>query len=309
MPGPVIALDLGGTVIKGAVIGGDGGALIRRRAPTRREADAEDITERLGTLALELREEAARLGHPPVAAGVVIPGVVDEGAGVAVFAANLGWTNLPLRDRLEARLRLPAAVGHDVRAGALAEARWGAARGCTNFLFVPVGTGIGGSLVIDGDTYPGAHSLSVELGHIMIDPGGRACGCGARGCLETISSAAAVGARYRELSGEEGVDARGVAERAGRGDGAARTVWDAAVEALAAALATVVTLLDPGLVVIGGGLAGAGPALFDPLTPSLHRRLTFQHRPEVIPAALGDEAGARGAAILAWRRVAGIGDG
>lgn len=301
MPDPVIALDLGGTVIKGAVVGGDGSALIRRRAPTLREEDAEDIVLRLGTLAMELRDEAVRLGHAPAAAGVVVPGVVDEAAGIAVLAANLGWRDLPLKDRLQTRLGLPVAVGHDVRAGALAEARWGAAEGHPSFLFVPVGTGIGGSLVVDGRTYPGAHSLAVELGHIMIDPAGRPCGCGARGCLETISSATAVASGYRALSGEDGVDARGVAERAGRGDAAARTVWDGAVEGLAAALATVVTLLDPGLVVIGGGLAGAGPALFDPLIRSLHGRLTFQHRPEVVPAALADEAGALGAAILAWR--------
>ena len=191
-----------------------------------------------------------------------------------------------------------------MRAGALAEARWGAARGHRNFLFVPVGTGIGGSLVIDGEPYPGAHSLSVELGHTAITPRAVPVAAALAAAWKTISSAVAVASRYRALSGEEGVDARGVAERAGRGDAAAGAGrGNGAVEGLATALATVVTRSTRKPVVVGGGLAGAGRALLDPLIRSLHGRLNFHTGRRWCRGARRRGRVPR-AAILAWRRAA-----
>ncbi len=135
--------------------------------------------------------KARGLGQTPVAAGVAIPGVVDEARGVAVFAANLGFRDVPLRDLVAERLGLPAALGHDMRAAGLAEARLGAGHGAEDVIFVGIGTGIAAAHVRGGHTNSGAHGAAGELGHIVVRPGGPACACGQRGCLETGASASA----------------------------------------------------------------------------------------------------------------------
>jgi glucokinase len=203
-----------------------------------------------------------------------------------------------LRDLVEKALGVPAVLGHDVRAGALAEARLGAGRGVGRVWFVPVGTGVAAAYVRDGRTDPGAHGASGEIGHVVVRPGGPPCACGLRGCVETLASAAAVARRYRERTGEE-LDAAGVVARVTAGEQAAREVWTEAVDALADGLRIGVTLHDPDMIVIGGGLARAGAALLDPLAAALRDRLTFQTMPALVPAALGDEAGCLGAALLA----------
>lgn len=289
-------------MLKGALVGRDGTVALRRRRPTGRGAGPDAVVSCIVDFAGELAELCHReLGRPPMGAAVVVPGVVDEQAGSAVFAANLGWRDAPLRSLLEDRLRLPAALGHDVRAGALAEGLMGAARGARDYLFIPIGTGIGGAAVLHGLRYEGAHALAMEIGHVVIDPQGPPCGCGARGCVEMFASARAVSDRYREASGET-VDAQVVVERANRGDALAASTWRTAVEALATGLAICTTLFDPALVVLGGGLANSG-RLLEPLRRSLAERLTFQHPPELTSAALGDEAGCMGAALLAWLRL------
>jgi glucokinase len=298
----VLALDVGGTLLKGALVGRDGTVALRRRRPTGRGAGPDAVVASILDFAAELSDLCRReLGHPPLGVAVVVPGVVDERAGRAVFAANLGWRDVPLRGLLEDRLQLPGALGHDVRAGALAEGLIGAARGARDYLFIPIGTGIGGAAVLHGLRYEGAHALAMEIGHVVIDPEGPPCGCGARGCIEMFASARAVSDRYREASGEA-VEAQVVVERAGQGDAVAAATWRTAVEALATGLAICTTLFDPALVVLGGGLANSGQ-LLSPLRRALAERLTFQHVPQLTGAALGDEAGCMGAALLAWLRL------
>jgi glucokinase len=237
-----------------------------------------------------------RQGFLVRAAGVVVPGIVDD--GVAVFSANLGWRDVPLRELVHKRLGVPVAFEHDVRAGGLAEGQLGAARGAGDYLFMPIGTGIAGAVVIDGRPYSG-HGYGGEIGHLIIEPDGPICGCGARGCLEAIASAAAIDREYALRSGRR---ANGlVSELVVAGDPDARAVWQRAVRALARALQAYVTLLAPELVVIGGGLAGAGDVLMEPLADALDALLTFQRRPRLVRAELGDQAGALGAALLAWR--------
>jgi glucokinase len=235
----------------------------------------------------------------PAAIGLVVPGVVDEAAGLAVFSANLGWRDLPLRDLLEERTGLPVAFGHDVRAGGLAEGALGAARGVRDFLFLALGTGVAGAAVLDGRPYAGG-GYAGEIGHVVVEPGGRECGCGARGCLETVASAGAIAARYGH-----GATAAQVAARCAAGDPDARRVWREAVDALAGALAMYVGALAPAAIVVGGGLAEAGDQLLAPLGAALDERLTFQRRPRLCRAALGDQAGRLGAALLAWE-LAGV---
>jgi len=295
----VLALDLGGTSIKAGVADLTGRFVLRMRRDTGRAHGVSAVVENLLVVAGELADEASRLGHDPVAAAVVVPGVVDEERGVAVDASNIGWRDVPLRELLRERLGLPVHVGHDVRAGALAEARRGAARGRRCFAFVPIGTGIGGAWVIDGRPYSGAHYAAAEVGHIVVRPDGEPCVCGRVGCLETLASASAIARRYSERSGRTVAGADEVAALVPSADPVAVRVWDDALDALSDALLTVSTLLDPEVIVLGGGLSHAGTLLLAPLRERLSHRSSSLPPPPLVHASLGDEAGCMGAALHA----------
>ncbi|KAF0651087.1 ROK family transcriptional regulator [Streptomyces fradiae ATCC 10745 = DSM 40063] len=293
---------MGGTGMKAALVGADGALLHEARRATGRERGPDAVVASiLGFAAdlLALGEE--RYGTRAEAAGVAVPGIVDPDGGIAVYAANLGWRDVPLRALLGERLGgLPVALGHDVRTGGLAEGRVGAGRGADRFLFVPLGTGIAGAIGIDGAIEAGAHGCAGEIGHIVVRPGGPACGCGQYGCLETLASASAVTRAWAEAGGDPDADAADCAKAVESGDPRALRVWRDAVDALADGLVTALTLLDPRTLIIGGGLAEAGETLFTPLRAAVAERITFQRPPVIVPAALGDTAGCLGAGLLAW---------
>lgn len=295
--GDVIAIDVGGTVLKGArCTAGGAPAVLRRATPSDPAAAVTAVRE----LAAALR------GPRTAAAGVVTPGIVDAAAGVVRYAANLGWRDVPLRRLLEADLGLPVALEHDVTAAALAELTMTPDDG--DLLFVAVGTGIAAAHVLDGRARRGASGPAVELGHIPVHPDGRTCACGQRGCLETYASAAAIAGGYAGVGGDPTLDAAAIAARRGV-DALAARVWQEAVEALALGLATATLLLDPHVVVLGGGLSGAGDALVAPLRTALAARLTWRLPPHVRVTALGADAGRRGAALLAWQMAAAATEG
>lgn len=185
----------------------------------------------------------------------------------------------------------------------MAEARLGAGLGEDSFLFVPVGTSIAAAVMTGGRALPGANHRAGEIGHLVVRPGGEQCACGARGCAETYASAAAVARRFTEATGRPAL-APEVARLAADGDRAARAVWDEAVGALADALLTAVLVLDPPLVVLGGGLAESGDLLLAPLAAALAARARIQVAPRLAPAALGDRAGCLGAGLCALDAVA-----
>ncbi|MFI6261178.1 ROK family protein [Micromonospora sp. NPDC051006] len=294
----VVALDVGGTGMKCALVRPDGRTVHTERHPTGSDRGPAAVVDTILEVAEGLAGKACADGRTPVALGVAVPGVVDEGRGVAVWSANIGFRDVPLRDLAVARLGLPTALGHDVRVGGLAEARLGAGRGAGHVLFVAIGTGIAAAHVVDGSASVGAHGAAGEIGHILVRPDGPRCGCGRPGCLEAIASAAAVGRRYAELTGVP-ADAAEVAERAAAGEPAAVRIWQETVAALADGLATGQALFDVATIVLGGGLAQAGARLLDPLRAALHERMTFHREPRLVAAALGDEAGCLGAALLA----------
>ncbi|MEU7583678.1 ROK family protein [Streptomyces sp. NPDC041068] len=299
----VIALDVGGTGMKAALVGADGTLLHEARRPTGRERGADAVVESILDFAADLRAHGIeRFGEPAAAAGVAVPGIVDSERGIALYASNLGWSDVPLRDLLSARLEgVPVALGHDVRTGGLAEGRIGAGKGADRFLFVPLGTGIAGAIGIDGAIEPGAHGSAGEIGHIVVRPGGPPCDCGQRGCLERLASASAVSRAWAEASGDADADAADCAKAVESGDPRAQEVWQNAVDALADGLLTALTLLDPHTLIIGGGLAEAGETLFTPLRAAVAARIVqLQTLPEIVPAALGDTAGCLGAGLLAW---------
>ncbi|GAA3780270.1 ROK family protein [Streptomyces chiangmaiensis] len=298
----VIALDVGGTGMKAALVGAGGELLHQARRATGRERGPEAVVESILGFATDLIAHGERhFGEPAAAAGVAVPGIVDADHGIAAYSANLGWRDVPLRDLLSRRLDgAPVALGHDVRTGGLAEGRVGAGKGVDRFLFVPLGTGIAGAIGIGGRVEAGAHGFAGEIGHIVVRPGGAACPCGQRGCLERYASAAAVSEAWAETSGQPEADAADCAKAVASGEPNAVRVWQEAVDALADGLVTALTLLDPRTLIIGGGLAEAGETLFTPLRDAVRRRLTFQKLPSIVPAALGDTAGCLGAGLLAW---------
>ncbi|MEV0393135.1 ROK family protein [Polymorphospora rubra] len=294
----VVALDVGGTGMKCALVRPDGRVHHTERHPTGADRGPDAVIDTILDVAEGLAGKAQADGLEVVAAGVAVPGVVDEVAGVARWSANVGFRDVPLRDLLATRLGRPAALGHDVRVGGIAEARLGSGRGSDHVLFVAIGTGIAAAHVVGGSAFAGAHGAAGELGHIVVRPGGPRCGCGQLGCLETIASASAVGRRYSEISGSPATAAQ-VAGHAAAGDPVAADLWRETVEALADGLLTAQALFDPEVVVLGGGLAEAGAVLLDPLRAALRRRLTFHREPRLVRANLGDEAGCVGAALLA----------
>ncbi|WP_141205632.1 ROK family protein [Streptomyces griseorubiginosus] len=298
----VIALDVGGTGMKAALVGAGGELLHRARRATGRERGPDAVVEGILDFTAELRAYGVeQLGAPALAAGVAVPGIVDEEHGVAAYAANLGWRDVPLRALLTDRLGgAPVALGHDVRTGGLAEGRIGAGRGTDRYLFVALGTGIAGAIGIAGRVEAGAHGFAGEIGHIVVRPGGTPCPCGQRGCLERYASAAAVSEAWAAVTGNPEADAADCARAVDADDPKAREVWQHAVDTLADGLITALTLLDPRTLIIGGGLAEAGETLFTPLREAVRQRITFQKPPTIVPAALGDTAGCLGAGLLAW---------
>jgi glucokinase len=297
----VLALDVGGTGMKAALIGPHSELLHETRRATDRERGPEAVVEAILDFAAELRAYGLeRYGTEPAAAGVAVPGVLDEATGTAVYASNLGWRDVPLRALLTERLGgVPVALGHDVRTGGLAEGRIGAGEGVDRFLFVPLGTGIAGAIGIEGRVEPGAHGGAGEIGHIPVRADGPECHCGQRGCLETLASAAAVGRAWAAASGDPEATSADAAAAVAAGDPRATAVWRDAVDALSTGLVTALTLLDPRTLIVGGGLAEAGDVLFTPLREGVRRRVTFQQLPTIVPAALGDAAGCLGAGLLA----------
>jgi glucokinase len=295
----MVAVDVGGTGIKAGLVARDGTVRLRRRCPTGADRGPAAVMATVLRVAGDLAAAARADGRRPRGVGVVVPGVVDEDRGVLVWSANLGVRDEPLADRVSAKLGLPAWLGHDVRAGGVAEARHGAGRGARHVLFVAVGTGIAAAQVVAGRAVAGAHGAAGELGHVVIRPDGPGCGCGGRGCLEAVASAAAIGRRYAELAGGP-ADASQVAAGVAAGDPTAARVWREAVAALADGLVIGQALVDAELIVVGGGLAEAGETLLAPLRAAVKERLTFHREPALVPAALGDQAGCLGAGLVGF---------
>jgi glucokinase len=291
----VLAVDLGGTGMKGAVVTDDGATIATETRPT----PALDIVEALIELLLSLSHTASELGHEVIGAGIVTPGIVDEETGVVRYASNLAWRDMPLLELLTARLDVPVAVGHDVRAAGLAERLLGAARGVEEFVLIPIGTGVAAALVTMGRTITGATGAAGEFGHIPVIAGGEICACGQRGCLEVYASGGGVARRYAARGGAA-LSSRQIVARLGT-DPIADAVWQEAVDVLAQGLVIMTLILDPGVIVLGGGFSQAGPALMKPLGLALADGLAWRGAPEIVLSQLGDEAGRIGAAVLAFQ--------
>ncbi len=307
--GEAIGLDVGGTKINAFRVARDGTIVERSSAPT--PADDEDAT--LSAMV----ELATSLKTPDVlAVGVGAAGLVDAAEGVLRFAPNLAWRDLPIARRMREALGLPCQVDNDASMAAYGEFRFGAGRGYRHLLLVTVGTGIGGGIVADGRLFRGANGFAAEIGHIVVEPGGPLCGCGNRGCWEQVAAGRAIDRMGREeardhehsilrrLAGgdPDKVTGRLVTEAAQRGDDAARGILAQTGARLGEGIAGLVNVLDPQVVVVGGGAIVAGDLMLDSARAAFREAVEApEHRPRVpiVPAQLGNDAGAVGAAVLA----------
>ncbi|SHN75573.1 ROK family protein [Cryptosporangium aurantiacum] len=296
MTAAVVAVDVGGTTVKASVVDDRGLPRHHRTAPS---AGGTDTVAVVRSLVESLRGAAVADGLDVLAAGVVTPGLVDAETGRVAYASNLGWRDLDLRAALEGPLGLPVSVGHDVRAAGRAERHLGAARGADDFVLLQLGTGIAAAVVTGGALVSGAGSAAGEAGHMPVYPDGEPCPCGKRGCLEAYAAGAAVLRRYLAAGGAEVNTARGVVARLGA-DPVADRVWGEAVTALAFGVSTLTMLLDPALVVLGGGLALAGDALLEPVERAMADLLVWRDAPPIRLSTLGTAAGQWGAALEAF---------
>jgi glucokinase len=304
-----VGIDIGGTKIAAMRIS-PGGEI---RASTVVPSPATDQEAALPAIEAAA---ASVLDDGVVAIGVGMAGLVDVRSGVLLYTPNLVWRNLPLEGRLAERFGLPVIVENDATAAAWAESRVGASQGCDDSLFVGVGTGIGGGIVAGGRLVRGAHGLAGEIGHVIVEPGGPVCGCGNQGCWEQVASGLAIaragrravtdepGSAVARLAGGDPHRATGelVTVAAQEGDEVAVAILAEVARRLGEGVAGLVNVFDPDVVVIGGGVGEAGDLLFSPLREAYVATVEGADvRPEVpiVPAQLGNDAGAIGAALLA----------
>ena len=308
-----LGLDLGGTKVLGVALSEHGELVAECRRPTPRGEDA--LVDTLAAAAEELRDATSGTGEV-TAVGVGAPGLVDRD-GVLRAAPNLpGVDQLPLRAGLAARLGLPVRADNDATCAAWGEYQLGAAREKQHVVVATLGTGIGGGIIIDGRLYRGANGFAGEIGHMVVEPHGPLCPCGQRGCWERYASGSGLARLGREaahagraprvldLAGDDPEAVRGehVTRAAIEGDAGARAVFDRFAWWLALGLANLANVFDPEMFVIGGGLVEAGDVLFEPARQAFTDLVeAADRRPDIsiVPAELGERAGAMGAAALA----------
>lgn len=307
-------IDVGGTKIAGGVVDEDGHVLEEQRVVSP-ATDAEAIEEAIAGLVADLRSR-----HDIATVGVGAAGYVDKSRAVVLFAPNVAWRNEDLKSELERRVELPVVIENDANAAAWGEFRFGAAHDADDLLLVTVGTGVGGGLVLDGEVYRGANGVGAEIGHMRVVPNGILCGCGKHGCFEQYASGSALVREARALALSGAQIAQGMLQRAG-GDltritgplitAAAQDGDAGAVQQLAElgrwlgeGIASLTEILDPEVVVIGGGVSEADDLLLEPCRAAFGAQLVgrgFRPIPEVRRARLGNHAGLIGAADLSRR--------
>ncbi len=299
---PALAIDIGGTKFAAGLVTGLGEIITARRIVNPQGTDPEALFAALVKVVDSVLHAA---GLEPEAAaelpgiGIATAAPLDRDAGTVSPVNIPAWRGFPLRDRLTERYGLDVRMFGDAVAVAVAEHWRGAARGRRNVLGMVVSTGVGGGVIIDGCVVPGTTGNAGHIGHVSVDPFGPTCVCGGTGCLEAIASGTNIAA-WARAHGSDAIDAAEVAEQARRGNAVAMATFRRAGEAIGLAVAGAVTMLDLDVVVIGGGVAGAGSLLFDPIADSYSKfaRLGYAASPRVVPALLGGDAGLIGAAAV-----------
>ncbi len=307
-----IGIDVGGTNVKIALVDDKGSIIYSNSVPTRAEMGYEYTVNNIKQAIRDLMTESKVTDIEGI--GFDFPGQIDYKNGVVRLAPNIpGWVNVPIAQIIEDEFKIPTRIDNDVHCAALGELKYGAGRGCENFICMTVGTGIGSGIVINGKLVRGASNAAGELGHIKLQMhDGPLCGCGDYGCLEAFASAPAIVAmaedyikggkstKYREMANGGDITAFIVAEAAKQGDPVAKRIFTIMGERIGFGLSSVVNLLNPEKIIVGGGVADAGDILLDPIRETIKKRAmsVAGSAVEVVPAELGNTAGVIGASIL-----------
>jgi glucokinase len=303
-----VGIDLGGTFIKSALLGKDMAIRAELRSPTPVEAGADGVIETMASDAERLIRQAGCSREDIAGVGVGSPGPLDLEAGVVIGTPNIpGFENVPLRQRLSRLLNRPVVLENDANAAALGEYLVGSGRDVAMMVLLTLGTGIGSGIVIDGRLLHGVHGIGAEVGHMIVDPGGEKCGCGQHGCLERYASATYLARHARQLIERDGrsgalaevlkkngdVTSLDVEAARRAGDALAEEVWDRAVRFLAIGCVNLCRVLDPDVIVLGGGMAKAGEELMQPLRRHFRREHWELAEPKtaLALAQVGNDAG------------------
>ena len=309
-----IGIDVGGTKLLGGVVDDEGRVIARMRRETPREGGAALtalVAELVTTLKKEVREEISAIG-------LSAAGFVSADRERMLAATNIaGWTGVNLAQELEPRIGSRIIVENDANAACWGEYRFGAGRSARNMIFLILGTGLGGGMIMDGHLFRGAHGTASEFGHMRLNSSGPLCGCGARGCFEQYCAGPALMRHVEEAIAAaperafellkygdgtlEGLTGKHVAAAAHDGDRIATTAFKITGEWLGLGLASLVVTLDPDLIILGGGVSEAGEILITPARESLRRNASFSGHalPPIVGATLGNDAGLVGVADLA----------
>lgn len=310
-----IGIDVGGTNVKIALVDGEGKIIYSNSVPTYAQMGYEYTVNNIKQAIRDLMKETNTDAKEIEGIGFDFPGQVDYKTGVVKLAPNIpGWVNVPIAQMIEAEFNIPTRIDNDVRCAALGELKFGAGKGCENFVCITVGTGIGSGLVINGQLVRGAANAAGEIGHIKLQMnGGPICGCGDTGCLEAFASGPSIVAmaqeylkggkstKFREMAGADGeITPYIVAKAAEAGDPVAKRIFEIVGTYIGMGLVSVINLLNPEKVIIGGGVAAAGDLLLDPIRKTIKERamVVAGNSVEIVPAELGNSAGVIGASML-----------
>ena len=313
----VLGVDLGGTKIAFGLVDTAGRVIHQLVVPTRPEDGTSTV---IGRIVGGIDEVAGLAGGRGVIRGIGIaaPGVLDVQAGRVIFAPNLHWRDVPVCETLRRELKLPLFLENDANAAALGEKYFGAGQGIDDLLYITISTGIGGGLILGGQVYRGCHGNAGEIGHMVLEPEGPVCGCGNRGCWEAVASGRAIASRAAERIAAGQPSALGEVLRRGReltavdvaaaaqaGDGLAREILRTTVRYVGLGVASLVTVFDPEMVILGGGVSRIGDSLLCTVTEVVRQRTlpTAGGDVRIVLSALQDAAGVVGAAAVAFSRL------
>ncbi|MFQ5956142.1 MAG: ROK family protein [Candidatus Brocadiales bacterium] len=301
----ILGADAGGTNIKTVLVNSRGKVFAAMKRPTLARRGRDAVIERL---VLTLRDTVKKSGvtmRDVAGAGIGFAGPLDAGTGIVFNPPNLpGWSNVPLRDILKQRLKMPVALDNDANLVAMGEYWKGAGRGAKCLICLTLGTGVGGGIILGGRVWHGASGIAGEIGHMTVVRNGRRCACGNKGCLEAYASSNGMVLRMQELlktgnvRRHDKVTPKNIERWALSGDKlATKAIKDTGV-ILGVAIASIANMLNPDVVVIGGGVSKIGDPLFDPIREEVEKRAFTQavEGLKIVKAELGDNAGAIGAA-------------
>lgn len=306
-----IGIDLGGTSVKYALIDNEGVFHFQGKLPSKADISAEAVIGQLVTACKETMASAQQLGVTIEGIGIGTPGIVDETNRIVLGGAEniKGWENLNLADRIEAETHLPVQMGNDANLMGLGETMYGAGQGARNVVFLTVGTGIGGAVVIDGKLFNGFANRGTELGHVPLIANGEPCACGSIGCLEHYASTSALVRRFskraaetgRSFSGEE-INGELIVRLYKEGDKLATEYLDEHCDFLGHGIAGFINIFSPQRIVIGGGLSEAGDFYIQKVSERAHRYVMADCavNTRIMAASLGNKAGSIGAASLVF---------